>query len=65
MIKFALSVLIIVIVLGLIGGAVQFESTHQNWSLIVNKEAATNSVQNGVTSIYNFIEELIGDTDAK
>lgn len=60
MIKFILSV---VVVLALIGGAIQLKSTDQSWSLVVNKEAAMSSVQNGAVKIYDFGSELISDTD--
>ncbi len=60
MIKFILSV---IIVLALIGGAIQFVSTEESWSLVVNKEAALNSVQNGAVTVYEFIKELISDAD--
>ncbi|SFV78130.1 hypothetical protein MNB_SUP05-10-1031 [hydrothermal vent metagenome] len=60
MIKFLLGA---VVVLALIGGAIQFESTDESWALVVNKEAALNSVQNGAVKIYDFGAELINDAD--
>jgi len=60
MIKFILSV---VVVLALIGGAIQFESTDESWSLVVNKEEAMSSVQNGAVKIYDFVGEMISDAD--
>ncbi len=60
MIKFILS---IIIILALIGGAVQFVATNESWSLVMNKEAALSSVQNGVITIYEFIEVLISDAN--
>jgi hypothetical protein len=60
MIKLILSV---VVVLALIGGAIQFKSTDQSWSLVVNKEAALSSVQNGAGKIYDFGSELVSDAD--
>ena len=60
MIKFILSVIII---LALIGGAVQFVATSESWALVVNKETALSSVQNGITAIYEFIKEFIADAD--
>ncbi|MEO1891034.1 MAG: hypothetical protein ABGX45_05030 [Candidatus Thioglobus sp.] len=60
MIKFLLGV---VVVLALIGGAIQFESTDESWSLVINKEAAMNSVQNGAVKIYDFVSDLISDAD--
>jgi len=55
MIRFILSV---VVVLALIGGAVQFKATEQDWSLIMNKEIALNSVKTGAIKIYGFIESV-------
>jgi len=60
MIKFLLGV---VVALALIGGAIQFESTDESWSLVINKEAALSSVQNGAGKIYDFGAELINDAD--
>ena len=60
MIKF---LLLVVIALILISGAIQFESTDESWALIVNKEAALSSVQNGAVKIYDFGAELINDAD--
>jgi hypothetical protein len=60
MIKFLLGV---VVALALVGGAIQFESTDESWALIVNKEAALSSVQNGAVKIYDFGAELINDAD--
>ncbi|MDB3869934.1 hypothetical protein N9351_03635 [Candidatus Thioglobus sp.] len=60
MIKFILSVIII---LALIGGAVQFVSTSESWALVVNKETVLSSVQNGAMVIVEFIQELIADAD--
>ena len=60
MIKFLLGV---VVALALIGGAIQFESTDESWSLVVNKKSAMNSVQNGAVKIYDFGSDLISDAD--
>jgi len=60
MIKFILSVIII---LALIGGAIQFVSTPESWALVINKETALSSVQNGAMAIIEFIQELIADAD--
>jgi hypothetical protein len=60
MIKFLLGV---VVALALIGGAIQFESTDESWALMVNKEAALSSVQNGAVKIYDIGAELINDAD--
>ncbi|CAC9441891.1 hypothetical protein [bacterium endosymbiont of Bathymodiolus sp. 5 South] len=47
-----------IVILALIGGAVQFKSTDKDYSLIVNKEVAKASVYNGVVKIYDFVKEL-------
>ena len=60
MIKFIISVIII---LALIGGAVQFVSTSESWALVVNKETVLSSVQNGAMAIIEVIKELIADAD--
>lgn len=60
MIKFILGM---VVALALIGGAIQFESTDESWSLVVNKEAAMSSVKNGAVKIYDFGSDLINDAD--
>lgn len=60
MIKFILSV---VVVLALIGGAIQFKSTEESWSLVINKQAAMSSVKNGAIRIYDFGKELVSDAD--
>lgn len=60
MIKFILSVIII---LALIGGAVQFVSTPESWALVVNKETVLSSVQNGAMVIVEFVQELVADAD--
>ncbi|MDG2395160.1 hypothetical protein [Candidatus Thioglobus sp.] len=60
MIKFILSVIII---LALIGGAIQFVSTVESWALVVNKEAALNSVQTGAMTVWEFFKGLISEAD--
>ena len=60
MIKFILSV---VVVLALIGGAIQFKSTEESWSLVINKQAAMSSVKNGAVRIYDFGKKLVSDAD--
>jgi len=60
MIKFLLGV---VVALALIGGAIQFKSTEESWSLVVNKESAMSSVQNGAVKIYDLGSELINNAD--
>ncbi|CAB9539574.1 hypothetical protein [uncultured Gammaproteobacteria bacterium] len=50
-----------IVILALAGGAVQFKSTNEYWSLTMNKEMAKNSVQNGVLRIYDFAKSLFDD----
>jgi hypothetical protein len=52
-------VLAVIAVLALLGGAIQFESDEQSWSLVVNKEAALSSVKNGAIKIYDFSRGLM------
>jgi cytochrome b subunit of formate dehydrogenase len=60
MIKFILSVIII---LALVGGAIQFVSTAESWALVINKEAVLSSVQNGAMVVYEFFKSLVVDAD--
>ncbi|SMM98794.1 hypothetical protein SPONN_2819 [uncultured Candidatus Thioglobus sp.] len=50
-----------IVVLALIGSAIQFESTDKSWALIVDKEKAKISVQTGFKKVYDFSEKLITD----
>lgn len=59
MVKFFLSIIAILIILSLIGGAIEFQTTDESWSFIANKEAVMNSVQNGAISVYDFIKGLL------
>jgi len=45
--------------LALLGGAIQFESNEESWSLVINKDAALSSVKNGAIKIYDFSRDLI------
>ena len=60
MIKFFLGV---IIALALIGGAIKFESDQTSWKLVVIKQEALHSVQNGAIRIYKIVEELISGSD--
>ena len=60
MIKFFLGS---IIVLALIGGAIRFESDEYSWQLIIHKQEALHSVQNGVIRIYNQFKKIISDSD--
>ena len=60
MIKFFLGV---IIALALIGGAIKFESDQISWKLVVIKQEALHSVQNGGLRIYNIVKKLISDSD--
>ena len=60
MIKFFLGA---IIALALIGGAIKFDSDENSWKLIVNKQEALHSVQNGAIRIYNQFKKIISDSD--
>ena len=60
MIKFFL---IAIIALALIGGAIRFDSDEHSWKLIIHKQEALHSVQNGAIRIYKIVEELISGSD--
>ncbi len=60
MIKFFLGA---IIALALIGGAIKFESDQASWKLIVIKQEALHSVQNGAIYIYNIVKDAITSSD--
>ena len=60
MIKFFLGA---IIVLALIGGAIRFESDERSWKLVINKQEALHSVQNGGIRIYNMGKKILSDSD--
>ena len=60
MIKFFLGA---IIALALIGGAIKFDSDENSWKLIVLKQEALYSVQNGGIRIYKIVKGLISDSD--
>ena len=60
MIKFFLGA---ILVLALIGGAIKFESDEDSWKLVVIKQEALHSVQNGAIRIYKIVEDLISGSD--
>ena len=60
MIKFFLGA---IIALAIIGGAIKFASDEHSWQLIINKQEALHSVQNGAFRIYNQIKKIISDSD--
>ena len=60
MIKFFLGA---ILVLALIGGAIKFESDEQSWKLVVIKQEALYSVQNGAIRIYNIVKGAIASSD--
>lgn len=51
------------VILSLIGGAVEFRATEQDWSLVVNKKTALDSIENGGVKIYDFFIEIFGYAD--
>ena len=60
MIKFFL---VAILALALIGGAIKFTSDEHSWQIIVIKQEALHSVQNGGIRIYKIVKELISDSD--
>ena len=60
MIKFFLGA---IIALAIIGGAVRFASDEHSWQLIIHKQEALYSVQNGAIRIYNQFKKIISDSD--
>ena len=60
MIKFFLGA---IIALALIGGAIRFESDEHSWQLIIHKQEALHSVQNGGIRMYKMGKKLISGSD--
>jgi len=60
MIKFFLGA---IIALALIGGAIRFESDEHSWQIIIHKQEALHSVQNGAIRIYKMGKKLISGSD--
>ena len=60
MIKFFL---VAILALALIGGAIKFASDEQSWQIIIHKQEALHSVQNGGLRIYNILKKLISGSD--
>mgnify|MGYP001177431546 FL=1 len=60
MIKFFLGA---IIALALIGGAIKFDSDEHSWQLIIHKQEALHSVQNGGIRIYKMGKKLISGSD--
>ena len=52
-----------ILVLALIGGAIRFDSDEHSWQLIIHKQEALHSVQNGGIRIYKIVKGLISDSD--
>ena len=60
MIKFFLGA---IIALALIGGAIKFESDVNSWKLVVIKQEALHSVQNGAIRIINIVKKQFSGAD--
>ena len=60
MIKFFLGA---ILALAIIGGAIRFASDENSWQLIINKQEALYSVQNGAIRIYNILKDAIESSD--
>ena len=56
MIKFFLGA---ILALAIIGGAIRFASDEDSWQLIINKQEALHSVQNGAIRIYKILKDAI------
>ena len=52
-----------ILVLALIGGAIRFASDEHSWQIIIHKQEALHSVQNGAIRIYNQFKKIISDSD--
>ena len=52
-----------ILVLALIGGAIKFDSDEHSWQLIIHKQEALHSVQNGDIRIYNIVKKQISGSD--
>ena len=55
--------LIVLVILALVGGAVEFVSDDTQWVFIINKEALLSSIQNGAMTTYEYLKSLIAETD--
>ena len=60
MIKFFLGA---ILALAIIGGAIRFASDEHSWQIIIHKQEALHSVQNGAIRIYKIIEKQISGSD--
>ena len=60
MIKFFLGA---ILALAIIGGAIRFASDEHSWQLIIHKQEALHSVQNGGIRIYKMGKKLISGSD--
>ena len=52
-----------ILALAIIGGAIRFESDEYSWQLIIHKQEALHSVQNGAIRIYNIAKDVISGSD--
>ena len=52
-----------ILALAIIGGAIRFESDEHSWQLIIHKQEALHSVQNGGIRIYKIGKKLISGSD--
>ena len=55
--------LIVLVILALVGGAVEFISDDRQWVFIINKEALLSSIQNGAMTTYEYFKSLIAEVD--
>ena len=52
-----------ILVLAVIGGAIKFASDEHSWQIIIHKQEALHSVQNGAIRIYNIVKKQISGSD--
>ena len=55
--------LILLVILALVGGAVEFVSDDTQWVFIINKESLLSSIQNGAMTTYEYFKSLIDEAD--
>ena len=60
MIKFFLGA---IVALAIIGGAIRFTSDERSWQIIIHKQEALHSVQNGAIRIYKQFKKIISNSD--
>lgn len=57
--------LLLIVLLALIGGAIQFKNTDKDWALVVNKDTVASSITSGAVKIYTLGKALFNDLKDK